>query len=230
MLTPPARESRRKELCGRVASGRALSPGWGAVCGGQGSLWGWIHKQEGACSITSLQAASPEALRFLTRHSMTRGDVWPPSQISLPAPGRSKKTNAWLYIESAVGDPRGCVICSRTWEELPGTQKGSQRSPHSRSEDCSLRDGSRVLEAASWGTWRGSGSPGSSPGHCVELGDPWSRGCSVFTRKCVRASPWKAPACVSALSVWSVSCVLGPKTYTFAPDQHEAVLRLCHLS
>ena len=54
------------------------------------------------------------------------------------------------FTESAVGHTRGCVICSRTGEELPSTQKGSQRGPHSGFEDRSLRDGSRVLEEASW--------------------------------------------------------------------------------
>ena len=87
------------------------------------------------------------------------------------------------------------------------------------------------MEAGFWKQLPGelgeaAGALDQVPGHCVELGDPWSRGCPIFTRKCMRASPWKAAACVSALSVWSVSCVLGPKTYGFAPNQREAVLRL----
>ena len=74
-----------------------LSVGARALSGG-GS-----HKQEGSCSITSLQAAFPEAPRFLTRHSMTQGDVWPPSQTSLPAPGRFQEDKCMALHQECCG-------------------------------------------------------------------------------------------------------------------------------
>ena len=147
----PARGSRRKELCWPAASGRALSTGRVLSVGARAlSGGGDCTRRRGPAPSRGSRQPSLRPHVFsqdTARHEETCG---PHSRQACLLPEGSKKTSTWFYIESAVGHTKGCVIRSRMGEELPSTQKGSQRGPHSASEDRSLRDGSRVLEEASW--------------------------------------------------------------------------------
>lgn len=135
----------------QAASACNLSTGWGAVCGDQGSLWtGGLHKKEGACSITRLQEAFPEAPRFLTRHSMTQGGTWPPFQTSLPAPRRFQEDKHMVLRRQCCGSHQG--LCDPLLDG-GGAARHTERIPEKPLQwpkDRSLRDGSWVMEEASW--------------------------------------------------------------------------------
>ena len=125
----PARGSRGKELCWPAASGRALSTGWGAVCGARALAGGGLHK-EGSCSITRFQATFPEAPRFLTRHSMTRGDMWPPFQTSLPAPRRFQEDKYMALHRECCGSHQGlCDLLSDGGGAAKHTERIPERPP-----------------------------------------------------------------------------------------------------
>lgn len=151
----PARGGRRKELCGPAASGSlSLQPLYrmGCCLWGPGlSLdWGIAPEGGGACSITRLQEAFPEAPRFLTRHSMTQGGTWPPFQTSLPAPGRFQEDKHMVLRRASCGSHQG--LCDPLLDG-GGAARRTERIPEKPPqwpEDRSLRDGSWVMEAASW--------------------------------------------------------------------------------
>lgn len=87
---------------------------------------GGLHKKEGSCSITRLQATFPEAPRFLTRHSMTRGDMWPPFQTSLPAPRRFQEDKYMVLHRECCGSHQG--LCDPL-SDGGGAAKHTERIP-----------------------------------------------------------------------------------------------------
>ena len=90
------------------------------------SLGGGLHKKEGSCSITRLQATFPEAPRFLTRHSTTRGDMWPPFQTSLPAPRRFQEDKYMVLHRECCGSHQG--LCDPL-SDGGGAAKHTERIP-----------------------------------------------------------------------------------------------------